>query len=217
MPPSPKPALKPVKVFIVDDHTVVREGTRDMLGRHPDIEVVGEHDSGTELAGLLQLRQPDVLLLDINLPGANGLQLMETLKPRFPDLKIILFSAHSELQYIRRAQQLQADGYLSKTASLEELQQAILSVARQPGTPVFSPDVAEKLKDMDRSDQASRLTAREHEILLQVARGLTNQAIAKNLCLSVKTVDTHVANLMKKTGVNKRTQLVSYAFESGLL
>ena len=207
---------RPIRIFLVDDHAVVRSGTREMLNRNPDFMVVGEADSGDDLVGQLQLKLPAVLLLDINLPGQNGLQILEDLKPRFPDLKIILFSAHSEFQYIRRAQGLKTDGYLTKTATEKELQNAIVEVLRT-GSPVYSRDVAAKLRENEQMDRQNRLTARELEILEQLSQGHTNQTIAKNLCLSVKTVDTHVANLMKKTGVNKRTQLLAYAYEHGLL
>ncbi len=213
-PPDPN---HPVRLFLVDDHAVVRQGTREMLNRDPRFEVVGESGSGEELSGMLRLKSPDVLLLDINLPGQNGLQLLEMLKPEFPQLKIILFSAHGELQYIRRAQALKADGFLTKTVSEADLCQAILAVMESPATPVYSTDVAEKLQEHEQLDKQQRLTARELEILQQLAQGHTNQTIAKNLCLSVKTVDTHVANLMKKTGVNKRTQLLAYAYEHNLL
>ncbi len=208
---------KRIKIFIVDDHAVVRQGTRDMLNRDSRFEVVGEHDCGEELAGLLRLKQPDVLLLDINLPGQNGLQLLAELKPEFPELKIILFTAHNELQYIRKAQTLKADGYLSKMITAEALQKAIIAVSAAKAEPVFSEDVLKKLSDSEKLDNQPRLTAREYEILVQLAQGLTNQGIAKNLCLAVKTVDTHVANLIKKTGVSNRTQLLAYAYEQGLL
>lgn len=214
---KPSPPDTPIRIFLVDDHAVVRQGTREMLTRNPHFEVVGEGESGEELPGLLRLKEPDVLLLDINLPGSNGLQLLEALKPEFPALKIILFSAHGELQYIRRAQALKADGFLTKTVGEEELCAAILSVVQGTNGPVYSEDILERLRENDQVDRQQRLTARELEILQQLAQGHTNQAIAKNLCLSVKTVDTHVANLMKKTGVNKRTQLLAYAYENNLL
>ncbi|HEY9687122.1 MAG TPA: response regulator transcription factor [Coleofasciculaceae cyanobacterium] len=206
----------PVRIFVVDDHAVVRQGTREMLTRNPHFEVVGESACGDDLDGMIRLRQPDILLLDINLPGKNGLQLFEELKPQFPDLKIIFFSAHSEMQYIRKAQLLKADGYLSKTISDTELQDAILSVMAGRKDPALSADIAEKMSGAQGEPQ-NNFTARELEILVQVAQGLTNQGIAKNLCLSVKTVDTHVANLLKKSGQKKRTQLLTYAYEHGLI
>jgi DNA-binding NarL/FixJ family response regulator len=212
-----QPNGNPIKILIVDDHAVVRQGTREMLNRNPLFSVVGESPSGEDLTGLLNLKQPDLLLLDINLPGKNGLQLLAEIKPQFPALKVILFSAHCEMQYIRKAQHLQADGFLSKTIGETELQNAILMALQSPGTPVFSSDILEKLKEQTEIGKESPLTAREHEILVHLAQGLTNQSIAKNLNLSVKTVDTHVANLMKKTGVNNRTQLLAYAYEHGLI
>ncbi len=215
MPPkNPDP---PITLVLVDDHAVVRQGTREMLNRHPQLNVIGEAESGEDLVGLLKLKNPDLLLLDINLPGKNGLHLLEELKPVFPDLKIILFSAHSDLQYIRKAQSLKAEGFLSKTIGEDELKEAILQVMAGKTQPVLSADIEDKLRESQSQGKENQLTAREQEILAQVAQGLTNQGIAKNLCLSVKTVDTHVANLMKKTGVNKRTQLLAFAFEHGLL
>lgn len=167
--------------------------------------------------GLLYLKNPDLLLLDINLPGKNGLQLLTEIQPEFPQLKIVLFSAHSELQYIRKAQSLNAHGFLSKTITEEALQEAILSIMQHPENPVYSADITQKLAESLEHHKETLFTAREQEILLQLSQGLANQDIAKQLCLSVKTVDTHVANLMKKTGIHKRTQLLAYAYEQGLI
>lgn len=196
---------------------MVRQGTREILNRSPHFSVIGEAASGEELAGLLKLKQPDLLLLDINLPGKNGLQLAEEITPQFPDLKIVLFSAHSDPQYLRKAQSLKVAGFLSKTISGENLQVALLQASRGENLPVLSSDIQEELNKAIGLNRENPFTPREQEILSHLARGLSNQAIAKNLCLSVKTVDTHVANLMKKTGLNKRTQLLAYAFEQGLI
>jgi DNA-binding NarL/FixJ family response regulator len=209
------PKNKPITLVLVDDHGVVRQGTREMLNRSPCFLVIGEAASGEDLAGLLRLKQPDLLLLDINLPNQNGLQLLEALKPQFPNLKIVLFSAHSDLQYIRKAQSLKVEGFLSKTIDEAALQNALKQAFSGINLPVLSADIAEKLKTANKHNRENQFTAREQEILSQLAQGLSNQAIAKNLCLSVKTVDTHVANLMKKTGLNKRTQLLAHAFEQG--
>lgn len=209
-----------VSVLLVDDHEVVRQGTKDMLAAHPRIDVIGEAGSGEELAGLIQLKQPDILLLDINLPGQNGIELLEALRPQFPNLKIILFSAFMENQYIRRIQALHADGYLSKTIGQYDLQNAVLKVAQGQG-PVYSADILQHLNSLQGHQQSDTpevtITPREQEILIEVAHGQTNQAIAKKLVLSVKTVDSHVANLMKKLNVNRRTQLATYAYEQGLI
>lgn len=217
MPEPTSPSKTPITLVLVDDHSVVRQGTREILNRSPHFSVIGEAASGEELAGFLRLKQPDLLLLDINLPGKNGLQLAEEIKPLFPDLKIVLFSAHSDLQYIRKAQSLKVAGFLSKTISEDDLQTALLQASREENLPVLSADIQERLAEAIGLNRGNPFTAREQEILSHLAQGLSNQAIAKNLCLSVKTVDTHIANLMKKTGLNKRTQLLAYAFEQGLI
>lgn len=213
----PTQASQPITLVLVDDHGVVRQGTREILNKSPLFSVLGESSDGQDLVGLLKLKQPDLLLLDINLPGKNGLQLLEEIKPHFPDLKIVLFSAHSDLQYIRKAQHLKAAGFLSKTIDEEELQTALLKAMEGSESLVLSADVATKLSEAAAQNKENQFTAREQEILSHLAQGLSNQDIAKNLCLSVKTVDTHIANLMKKTGLNKRTQLLAYAFEQGLV
>lgn len=213
-PPQSNP---PITLVLVDDHGVVRQGTREMLNKNPLFSVLGEAVDGTDLIGLIKLKQPDLLLLDINLPGKNGLQVLEEVQPLFPQLKVILFSAHSDLQYIRKAQHLKAAGFLSKTISEDDLQAALLQAVNETSPMVVSADIAAKLEEAAAISRENLFTAREQEILSHLAQGLSNQDIAKNLCLSVKTVDTHVANLMKKTGLNKRTQLLAYAFEQGLV
>jgi DNA-binding NarL/FixJ family response regulator len=211
-----KPVVSPVRILIVDDHAVVRQGTRNMLTQMPNVEVLGECANGDELLTFLQREMPELVLLDINLPGKNGLQLLAELKPKFPELKIALFSAHTDAQYIAKARQLQADGFLSKTMTETELQAAILKIMQNEAW-VLSSDVAELSEKALNDSQQANLTARELEILAHLGQGLTNQNIAKLLCLSVKTVDTHVANLIKKTGVRNRTQLLAYAYEHQLL
>jgi DNA-binding NarL/FixJ family response regulator len=215
--PSPTKTQTTITVLLVDDHDVVRQGTREILHRNAHFTVVGEAAHGEELAGLIQLKQPDVVLLDVNLPGKNGLQLTQELLAQFPSLNIVFFSAHCELQYIRKAQQLGVAGFLSKTIDEQTLCAKLLEAVQEGQRPVFSPDVAEKLAKEAHQISPHPFTAREQEILVQLAQGLSNQEIAKILCLSVKTVDTHIANLMKKTGLNKRTLLVAYAFEHGLV
>ncbi len=207
----------PLRIVIVDDHSVVRQGSRDLISTHDELNVIGEADSGENLLGLLKLKQPDVLLLDINLPGKNGLELLGEIRDAFPDLRILLFSAHNDIQYIRKAIALKADGYISKTVSEDELQRLILLSRDRGNLPIYSEDIALKLLDMKRGESENKLTAREEEILVYVARGKTNKDVAESLIVSVKTIDSHVANLMKKLGVSNRAQLTAYAYEHGLL
>ena len=206
-----------MRIVVVDDHAVVRQGTRDMLNQIQGGKVIGECAEGVELSQFLKIEIPDMILLDINLPGKNGLQLLEEIKLTFPQIKIVLFSAHLELQYIRKAQQLNADGYFSKTMTEAELQFAIQQIRHRSSAWVISKDVEDQLNRSISNNIQAHLTAREMEILSHLAQGLTNQTIAKTLSLSVKTVDTHVANLIKKTGVHNRTQLLAYAYEHQLL
>ncbi|MBY0450528.1 MAG: response regulator transcription factor [Cyanobacteria bacterium] len=210
-------SLAPLNIVIVDDHSVVRQGSRDLISTHAELNVIGEADSGENLLGLLKLKQPDVLLLDINLPGKNGLELLGEVRDAFPELRILLFSAHNDIQYIRKAIALKADGYISKTVSEDELQRLILLSRNKAALPIYSEDIALKLLDMKRGESENKLTAREEEILLYVAQGKTNKDIAESLIVSVKTIDSHVANLMKKLGVSNRAQLTAYAYEHGLL
>jgi DNA-binding NarL/FixJ family response regulator len=211
-----KPKLKPYRIFLVDDHAVVRQCTRDILNRNPQMTVVGEAESGKDLLGELKLKEPDLLLLDINLPGESGLALFEAIRAKFPALPIVFFTAHTDVQYILKARKLGADGYLSKMLDEQGLQQALLWVLQGDG-PVYSHDVVEKLGAHNQDDRQSKLTPREMEVLLEVAQGKTNQAISEELFLSVKTVDTHVANLMRKLGLSSRSQLTAYAYEQELL
>jgi DNA-binding NarL/FixJ family response regulator len=206
-----------IRVFLVDDHAVVRQGTHEILKRDPTLLVVGEAGALDGLEACLAETRPTVLLLDIHLPDGNGLQRLPDLKACFPALKIVLFSAHGDAQYVRQALALGADGFLSKLTGEEELRAAVHAVVQGDSGPLLSPDLEALMARLRDVSQDMRLTAREQEILLHVAQGLTNQQIARQLCLSVKTVDTHLANLMKKTGVGNRTQLLAHAYERGLL
>lgn len=206
-----------IRVFLVDDHAVVRQGTHEILKRDPTLQVMGEAGALDGLEHSLDETRPDILLLDIHLPDGNGLQQLPALKSRFPRLKIVLFSAYGEAQYVRQALALGADGFLSKLIGEEELRSAIHAIVRDDSGPLLSRDLEVLMTRLRNASQEVRLTAREQEILLHVAQGLTNQQIARQLCLSVKTVDTHLANLMKKTGAGNRTQLLAYAYERGLL
>jgi len=207
----------PIRIVIVDDHTVVRQGTREMLAKNPDFEVVADLPSGETLMAEIAKSQPDVILLDINLPGDNGLTLLETIRQTLPDQKVVLFSAHGDVQYLRKGLALKANGYLSKTISDEELHEALYAVMTPSSQPIYSNDVAEKLEKSVLKSPALTLSPREYEILLLVAQGLTNKEIAETLVLAVKTVDSHVARLIKKLGVSNRSQVTAYAYEHGYL
>jgi DNA-binding NarL/FixJ family response regulator len=205
-----------IRVFIVDDHAVVRQGTRLLLEASPRFEIVGEADNERACMDLLPHCQPDLVLLDIQLSEyGSGLQILELLKQRYPSLKVLLFSAHTEMQYVLHSQRLGADGFLSKTVTQAAFHEALSRVMRTT-QPVYSPDIEAKWQALQAGgDTNVKLTPRETEILVEVAKGQTNQEIARLLVLSVKTVDTHVANLMKKLSLANRSQLTRYAYEHG--
>ncbi len=211
------PSTEKITIMLVDDHAVVRQGTRDLLINNPKLDVIYEAESGENLPQLIHLKKPDIILLDINLPGKNGLELLELIRQDTPDQKVILFTAHTDIQYIRKGIALKANGYLSKTVSAQELQDALFKILEPDAPTVYSSDVLEKINTSSISDKKTELTPREHEILLQVAQGMTNKDIANTLVLSVKTVDSHVAKLIKKLSVNNRAQLTAYAYKQGLL
>ncbi|MDX2085010.1 MAG: response regulator transcription factor [Candidatus Melainabacteria bacterium] len=212
-----------IRVFLVDDHAVVRQGTAGMLLSDPGIVVVGEADNGQQLLDRLQATEADVLLLDVNLPEESGLSLLGKLRGQLPQLKILMFSAFNDLAYVRQSVALKANGYLSKTISGQALCRAIHQVynASADASPVLSedlPPLAEVLHGKPSfAGSAEKLTPRELEVLVYVARGETNRDIAKALIVSVKTIDTHVANLMKKLAANNRSQLTAIAYSQGLL
>ncbi len=218
-----KPAEQLIQVFLVDDHSVVRQGTRDILNQHDSLNVIDEADSGASFWQILPLIKPNIILLDINLPDETGLQILEKLKEgsntkNYGHFKVIMFSAHTEWQYINRAIKLKADGFISKTVEAKELQNLLINTIQTPESiPTYSQDIADIIQRYAKQETSQKLTGREMEILLELAQGKTNQEISKSLFVAVKTVDTHVGNLIKKLQVKNRTQLISKAYEEGLL
>ena len=204
-------------MVIVDDHVVVREGTRMLLQAQSGFLVLGESDSIEGLHELLKRQKPQCVLLDVNLPGnINGIEALKTLRKDYPHVAFVIFSAYNEPQYVRKALDNGARGFLTKTLEAQELARLLQQVRQNPPEPVLSPDVAAMLKSHPVLGSNSLLTAREIEILSLVVEGKTNRLIADELVLSVKTVDTHVANLMKKLSANNRTQLTAFAFQFGV-
>jgi DNA-binding NarL/FixJ family response regulator len=213
---GPQKLEQPIRVALLDDHAVVRQGTLELIQREPGFSVVGEAPTITQLIEQLSTEAADVLLLDINLPEGNALRQIPMLKAHFPALKILAFTAHAESQYIRQALQEGADGFLSKLLDGPAICEAIRNVLSAV-TPVLSEDIQAVMAIYEAQTQALHLTEREQEMLLHVAKGLTNQEIARQLCLSVKTVDSHVASLIKKMNVSNRTQLLAQAYAQHLI
>jgi DNA-binding NarL/FixJ family response regulator len=209
--------LHDLSIVIVDDHAVVRQGTRMLLEAQRGFHILAECPNIEALTCILKQHQPDCVLLDVNLNDKiSGIEALKTLRKDYPEVAFVIFTAYNEPQYVQKALDYGARGFLSKLQDPIEMG-ALLKKLRQPGSaPILSPDVVAKLALNPVLGMNSLLTAREVEILSLVAEGKTNRAIANELVLSVKTVDSHVANLMKKLNANNRTQLTALAFQFGL-
>ena len=209
------------KLFLVDDHTLVRHGFASLVGHQGDMEVVGQCGTGGESLELISNIRPDLVLLDISLPDMNGIDVCGRLKRKMPRIKVVMLSMHDELEYISASAKRGADGYLLKEAAPDQLIPANRIVIG--GGTYFGPagldDFAEVSDATDGSSSDNPfevLTARERQVLKLIADGKSNRNIAEILDLSVKTVDTHRSRLMKKLDIHDQTNLVKYAIRKGL-
>jgi DNA-binding NarL/FixJ family response regulator len=202
-----------IRVLVVDDHPVVRAGLRGVLARYPDIDVVGEASSATEAVAAARAHQPDVVLMDLRLPGADGTQATRFVLAQRPGCQVLILTTYDNNADIVRAVEAGAQGYLLKDATPEELAHAVRAVAA--GGSALSPSVAAKLVSRLRSPTA--LSAREIEVLRLVSTGHTNAEIGRALLISQATVKTHLLRAFGKLGVSDRTAAVTTAYELGIL
>jgi DNA-binding NarL/FixJ family response regulator len=198
-----------IRVLIVDDHAVVREGLRALISTQSDLMVVGEAGSGDEAVHVARQAQPHVVLLDLILPGTNGVEVTPRLKTAAPDCRVLLLTSYGEGDLVQPALAAGAHGYLLKTASAEAVLDAIRTVAH--GQQVLDPGAIRAMREL----QAEDLTPREQEVLHLVAEGLTNAEIADRLHITVRTVKAHVSSLLDKLCLADRTQLAIYALKRG--
>jgi len=212
---------KSVRVLLVDDHPLVRAGIRRVLETRAGLTVVGEAPNGLEALRLIEASRPDVVVLDLAMPELDGLELLQRLRDRSGSLRILVLTMHAQREYIRRAIQAGADGYLLKESAVQELLAAIESVLG--GQPYYSPAVAAELARAaaeppgGESPERPRLTGREREVLSGIARGLSTKEIAAELDISARTVETHRANLMGKLELRSIALLTQYAMRVGML
>lgn len=205
-----------VRVLVVDDHSVLRSGLRLMLEQQPDLAFVGEAATAEEALRCVDQAAPDVVMLDLQMPGMGGLEGAVRLKQRQPDLRILVLSMHDEADDIRRAFAAGADGYLVKTAADEELVRALRAVAA--GERYLHPSLGAKLaQPATPSGPVDDLSPREREVLRLLALGYTNQEIARELVVSVRTVESHRAHVMSKLRAESRAAMVRHALDAGLL
>ncbi len=206
-----RPAASPIRVVIVDDHALVREGTLQLLEQAADIEVVGQAGSGEDGLGVLELRRPDVALVDVNLPGMSGLELARAAAGSFPEVRVLIVSAYDDYAYVAEALEIGVGGYLMKNASARELVDAVRAVA--DGVFVLDREVSGRLARRSRGGPSTTgaLTRRENDVLALLARGRSNKQIAAELGLGLRTVEGHVSGVLAKLGVASRTEAVAYA------
>lgn len=216
---STTPESGGVRVLIVDDHAIVREGLKRILADAPELRVAGEAASGTEAIRLVREGSWDVMLLDISLPGANGLEVLRAVKDHAPKLPVLVLTMYPEDQYALRMLRAGAAGYLTKEGAPGQLVTAIRKVAA--GGKYISPAVAEKLAwELERRKQPAThedLSNREFEILRLIASGKTVSQIAQDLHLSVKTVSTYRMRLLTKLNMKSNAELTHYAIKGGLV
>jgi len=210
--------VKTVRVLLADDHELVRAGVRKVLESSAGIEVVGEAARGDETLALLSSLEPDLLLLDLNMPGGDGFEVLRKARDAAGSTRIMVLSLHVQAEYVSRAVREGADGYLSKDLAVQELPDAIASV--MAGKPWYSAAVQEVLTKVVRTGGGrplEKLTPREREVLIGIARGLTSKEIGSQFNISARTVETHRAALMRKLDVRSIALLTQLAIREGLV
>lgn len=200
-----------IRIALIDDHALVRDGVRALLEMVERFKVVGETGCGKEALTLIERERPDIVIMDIGLKDINGLELTATLKQRQPTLKVLILSMYDNQEYVSQSLRAGASGYVLKDAPSREIVSAIevLAVGGR-----YSSDIAEKLINGDPSQEAE-LTPRERQVLLMMARGLNNKAMARELAISVRTVETHRLSIRRKLDIEKPADLMRQAMEHG--
>ena len=211
-----------IRVLLVDDHPLVLEGVRASLLRHERFEIVGEASNGHEAIHRAQACSPDVVVMDITMPGMNGLEATRCLQRLCPQSKVLFLTVHEKSEFVQEMVQSGARGYIRKNTSPTEFISAIESVHR--GELVYKPDVAQAFfhdyilkRGRKENSQPKRLSKREHEVLGLLVQGLANKEIADKFQLSVRTVEKHRQRIMRKLGVHKATELVKFAITRGFV
>jgi DNA-binding NarL/FixJ family response regulator len=213
-----------IRIVIVDDHDLVRAGVRAILEQDPQFQVVGETGDGQDAIRMVTSLEPDVVLMDINLPGGiGGLEATETIVRDRPGVKVIILTQYENREYIRRALRIGARGYLLKRSVASQLKEAIRAV--HAGQRYLHPSVADELVDLvttgrsidDTEDDYDRLTPREKQVFKLLAEGKTSREISKYLTISLKTAMTHRTNIMEKLNMHSRSELIRYAVRKAII
>lgn len=209
-----------INVMIVDDHPMMRQGIKQLLEFDGDISVISEAADGEECLAILKKSIPDVLLLDINMPKKNGIEVLEEIKNKKIPVKVLILTVHNEVEYLVKAVDIGVDGYILKDSESSELKKAINVVLNGENyiQPSLIPILNSKLtsRDIDK-EKIEQLTKRELEVLIQVANGMFNKEIAIALNISERTVKNHISNIFKKIEVADRTQAAVFAIKNNLI
>ncbi len=209
-----------IKVMLADDHILMREGIRQLLEFDGSISVIEEANNGEECLEKLAVSKPDVLLLDINMPKKNGIEVLEEIKKKNINVKVLILTVHNEIEYLLRAVDIGVDGYILKDSESSELKKAIRIIASGESyiQPTLIPALNSRLvsRDTDK-DKIDSLTKRELEVLIQVANGMFNKEIATSLNISERTVKNHISNIFKKIDVSDRTQAAVFAIKNDII
>ncbi|MFP4388689.1 MAG: response regulator [Desulfococcaceae bacterium] len=214
---------KPHRILIVEDHRILREGLRSLLTSNPDLEVAGEAADGLEAVRAVETCAPELVLIDLAMPRMDGLDAIREIKNKSPDVKVLVLTVNKAEEYVLAALKAGANGYLLKDATYAELKLGIEYVLS--GKTYLSPEVSERMVTSymegtapeKASSSLDTLTQRERQVLKLVAEGYPNRRIADYLCISVKTVEKHRSNLMKKLDLHNASELTSFALEKGLV
>ena len=216
--------MKKITVLLAEDHNIVREGFRSLLKHERDIEVVGEAETGREAVQLTRKLRPAVVVMDMAMPLLNGLEATRQIRKDFPDIRVLILSAHSDDAYVEQMTELGAAGFLLKQTSSHVLATAIREV--QKGNTYFSPSIAKRFHGRDQKSPArrgllkkriNRLSSREMEVLQLIAEGQANKQVAAELGVSFKTIDKHRQHLMAKLNIHDTAGLTRYAISAGII
>ena len=214
--------MNKIRVLIADDHAMVRQGLKTIIELEDDMFVVAQASNGEEAINLARKERPDVILMDINMPGTNGIQAIKTLKEEDSNYKIIVLTLHQDREYLFKTLQMGCEGYVIKDAESSVLIEAIRSVYKNQTyiQPNMTGELVKELNRVTLSDKerhfANNLTNREIEVLLLITEGMINKEIAHKLYISEKTVKNHISNIFKKLEVNDRTQAAIYALKHNI-